>query len=166
MTDQEFEIIYSSIRARLVAMVRQFSKAASMTMEEDDIVQEAFIVLWQLSEKGYPVRNPEALLVRITKNICSGLYRRQKNKVHVPLEDSIPSDGSVWARINAEDEDKIRQVLYGTLTKTEREYMTLKTGEDMSLDEIAEVTGKSKPGIKTALSKARKKMMEAFKNYE
>lgn len=163
MTAQEFEKIYTSIQSRLTAMVRQFSKAASMAMDEDDIVQEAFIVLWQLSEKGYPIRNAEALLVRITKNICSGQYRRQKNQAHVRLDDTIPEEKSVSSGIDTEDGDKIKQMLYRTLTKTEREYMAMKTEEDMSLDEIAEATGKGKPAVKTALSKARKKLMDAFK---
>lgn len=163
MTAQEFENIYTSIQSRLTAMVRQFSKAASMAMDEDDIVQEAFIVLWQLSEKGYPIRNAEALLVRITKNICSGQYRRQKNRVHVRLDDTIPEEKPVSSGIDTEDGDKIKQILYRTLTKTEREYMAMKTEEDMSLDEIAEATGKGKPAVKTALSKARKKLMVAFK---
>ena len=163
MTAQEFENIYTSIQSRLTAMVRQFSKAASLAMDEDDIVQEAFIVLWQLSEKGYPIRNAEALLVRITKNICSGQYRRQKNRVHVRLDDTIPEEKPVSSGIDTEDGDKIKQILYRTLTKTEREYMAMKTEEDMSLDEIAEATGKGKPAVKTALSKARKKLMDAFK---
>lgn len=164
MTAQEFEIIYTSLQSRLTAMVRQFSKAAVMAMDEDDVVQEAFIALWQLSEKGYPIRNAEALLVRITKNICAGQYRRQKNRTQVPLEDTIPQEGPVSGRIESEDEDRIKQLLYETLTKTEREYMIMKTDEEMSLDEISEKTGKDKPGIKTALSKARKKLKEAFKN--
>jgi len=164
MTAQEFEILYSSIRSRLTAMVRQFSKAASMSMDEDDIVQEAFIALWQLSEKGYPIRNAEALLVRITKNICTGQYRKLKNQTRTQLVDTISEDGSASVRTDAEDENKIRQMLYETLTKSEREYMILKTEEEMSLDEIAELTGKGKPAVKTAISKARKKLKDAFKN--
>ncbi len=145
-------------------MVRKFSKAAAMAMDDDDVVQEAFIALWQLSEKGYPIRNAEALLIRITKNICAGQFRRRKNRTQVPLEDTIPQEGPVSGRIESEDEDMIKQLLYETLTKTEREYMIMKTDEEMSLDEISEKTGKDKSGIKTALSKARKKLKDAFKN--
>lgn len=147
-------------------MVRQFSKAASMSMDEDDIVQEAFIALWQLSEKGYPIRNAEALLVRITKNLCSGQYRKLKNRACAPLEDTIAAEGSASRSVDSRDEKIIKQRLYETLTKTEREYMILKTDEEMSLDEIAELTGKGKPAIKTAISKARKKLKDAFKKYE
>ena len=69
----------------------------------------------------------------------------------------------MYSKPDTEDGDKIKQILYRTLTKTEREYMAMKTEEDMSLDEIAEATGKGKPAVKTALSKARKKLMVAFK---
>ena len=80
MTAHEDELIYTSLQSRLTAMVRKFSKAAAMAMDDDDVVQEAFIALWQLSEKGYPIRNAEALLIRITKNICAGQYRRRKSR--------------------------------------------------------------------------------------
>lgn len=163
MTIQEFNIFYSSIRSRLTAMVKQFSKAASISMDEDDIVQEAFIALWQLSVNGYPIRNAEALLVRITKNICSGQYRKLKNRARVPIKDTIPAKETASRSVESEDEKIIKQRLYETLTKTEREYMILKTDEEMSLDEMAELTGKGKPAVKTALSKARKKLMDAFK---
>lgn len=164
MTPREFEIIHLSLQSRLSALVRQFEKAASLPMDEDDIVQEAFIALWQLSEKGYPIRNPEALLVRITKNICIGQYRKGKNMVRTELEDTMAGAETASSGVEAADDDRIKRLLYETLSKTEREYMILKTEEGMSLDEIAQTTGKDKPGIKTALSKARKKLMEAFKN--
>ena len=164
MKAQEFEHIYMSTRAKLSAIARRYSMAVDFDLDEQDVVQEALTALWELSEKGYPIRNAEALLVRITKNICAGQYRRQKNRTQVPLEDTIPQEGPVSGRIESEDEDMIKQLLYETLTKTEREYMIMKTDEEMSLDEISEKTGKDKPGIKTALSKARKKLKDAFKN--
>lgn len=148
---------------RLISLVGRFGSAASVNLDQDDIVQEAFMALWQLSQKGYPIRNAEALLVRITKNICVSRYRKQKNRLFTIIEEAVvPTDPS-YGRLESRDDEKIRQLLYETLTKTEREYMEMKTDEEMSLDEMAEATGKTKESIKTALSKARKKLMDAFK---
>lgn len=148
---------------RLFSLVGKFGSAASVNLDQDDIVQEAFMALWQLSQKGYPIRNAEALLVRITKNICVSRYRKQKNRLFTIIEEAVvPADPS-YGRLESRDDEKIRQLLYETLTKTEREYMEMKTDEEMSLDEMAIATGKTKESIKTALSKARKKLMDAFK---
>lgn len=148
---------------RLISLVGKFGSAASVNLDQDDIVQEAFMALWQLSQKGYPIRNAEALLVRITKNICVSRYRKQKNRLFTIIEEAVvPADPS-YGRLESRDDEKIRQLLYETLTKTEREYMEMKTDEEMSLDEMAIATGKTKESIKTALSKARKKLMDAFK---
>lgn len=147
----------------MISLVGKFGSAASVNLDQDDIVQEAFMALWQLSQKGYPIRNAEALLVRITKNICVSRYRKQKNRLFTIIEEAVvPADPS-YGRLESRDDEKIRQLLYETLTKTEREYMEMKTDEEMSLDEMAEATGKTKESIKTALSKARKKLMDAFK---
>ena len=59
------------------ALARCFSRATDMAIDEEDIVQEALLAFWNLSEKGYPVRNTEALLVKITKNICVSHYRKR-----------------------------------------------------------------------------------------
>ena len=67
MIEHEFENIYSSIWMKLTALVRKFGKAVYITLDVEDIVQEALIAFWELSEKGYPIRNAEALLVKIDR---------------------------------------------------------------------------------------------------
>ena len=69
------------------------------------------------------------------------------------------------ASVDMDEEDivQIKRLLYDCLTSTQRSYMELKVGEAMSLDEIARTTGKTKPGIKTALSKAKAKMHDRLK---
>lgn len=77
MTVQEFEEIYTSMRGRLVGIARVFCKSTSLDLDAEDVVQEALTVFWELSERGYPIKNPNALLVKITKNICISRYRNE-----------------------------------------------------------------------------------------
>lgn len=165
MTLQEFEHIYSSIRAKLTGMAREFGRAAGVRLDEEDIVQEAMIALWELSEQGYPIRNPEALLVRITKVTCIARLRKRKMNM-VPIDgDNYNGGESASKNVDRMDEAAIKKKLYECLTKTEREYMILKTEEGMTLDEISSVTGVKKPGISAALSKAKKKLEEQIKKF-
>lgn len=158
MTQQEFEQIYLSIKVQLLGLARQFCKSASVDLDAEDMVQEALIAFWELSEKGYPIINPKALLVKITKNICISRYRKQKLKTESISGDYYFGDDTASAITDRADECIIKQRLYDALTKTEREYMLLKSEDGLSLDEIAFKTGKPKSSIKTTLSKAKKKL--------
>ncbi len=163
MTQQEFEHIYSSIREKLTRLARQFGKASGVSIDAEDIAQEALITLWKLSQQGYPIQNPEGLLVKITKVSCISRMRKQQLKTCAIESDDYAGSDSSDERVEKLDETTIKNMLYECLTKTEREYMELRTNEGMSLDEIAEKTGKGKPGIYTAISKAKKKLEEQLK---
>lgn len=163
MTQREFEHIYTSVRSKLIAIARQFNRATALDLDNEDVVQEALIALWELSEQGYPIRNYEALLVKITKNICISRYRKRKLRTEPIVRDIYMGEERASQITDKMDEVVIKKRLYESLTKTEREYMLMKTEKGMSLDEISKETGKPKSGIKTALSKAKRKLEEQFK---
>ena len=163
MTQQEFEQIYTSLSSRLRSLAEQFRRRTAADIDPDDVVQEAMTAFWELSENGYAIQNPTALLVKITKNICISRYRKQKLRTE-PIEGlSFTAEQRASSNTEKMDEKIIRERLYQVLTRTERLYMILKTEEDLSLDEIAKRTGSTKTGIKTALYKARKKLKEQFR---
>lgn len=162
MDAQDFEHIYSSTKAKIAAIARNFGKAESFDLDEQDVVQEAMVALWELASKGYPIRNPEALLVKIAKNICVGRLRTQKIKSSRigPESLAVPAQelDSDWP-----DENEIRQMYFECLTKTELECFILRADDGMTINDISQTTGKSKEGIKMALSRARKKLKQRIK---
>ena len=48
----------------------------------------------------------------------------------------------------------------GTLTDKQREYLDLYYNEDLSLSEIAELTGITRPGVHNIINRSRTKLME------
>ena len=74
MEKDEFEILAKRVRSKLLALARDFALPSGI--EADDVVQEALVSLWELAESGYPIKDAEAMAVRITKNICVGHYRK------------------------------------------------------------------------------------------
>ena len=129
----------------------------------DDVVQEALMALWELAEQDYPMRDAEALAVRITKNICISHYRKAHLETHSLVHDNYV--GGVEATILTDKDDlrKIRKTIYAKLTHTQREYLHLRNDEGLTLDEIAERTGKPKTSIKSTISSARKQMLNLIK---
>lgn len=163
MVRSEVEKIYLLEKAKLIALARRFRDAASVAFDEEDVVQDAFIAFWKLYESGYPVRNPEALLVAITKNICISNLRKRKMDTEPLADDRIIGDETIITRLDDDENYKIKMLLYECLTDTERKCMLLKTEKDMSVDQIVKETGSTKGAIKTALSKANKKLKHEFR---
>ena len=163
MTEQEFAYLSDRIRGKLVKLARRFNRATGLDMEADDIVQDALVTLWQLAEKGYPIRDAEALAVKITKTRCVERYRRQHIRFEPLSDQPVPGGFSATADTDETDIDTIRNIVQRDLTDRERKLVALRNEQDMSLDEIAAVIGRPKGSIKVALSTARKKMMEQWK---
>lgn len=201
MTRQEFNIFSESVRGKLLAIAGRYFGGAGMAGARgvgdagvmgvtgraemaEDVVQEALVTVWKLSEEGYPIRDAEGLAVKITKNLVVAKYRRQKLKT-VSLSGGRGGSGSgngnglggkmseremevaggepATVLTDARDREMIREKLYGTLTETQRKYLELRNELGLSLDEIAEATGRPKASIKTSISTARKQLLEQLK---
>lgn len=160
MTRQEFDRFSEGVRAKLTAVVRSFGRVSGG--EEEDIVQEALTALWGLSESGYPVRDAEALAVKIAKTTCVAHYRRRLRLQ--PLRgDAYEGGAPATAATDLSDCLEIRRRMLAGLTETERTCLELRNAEGLSLDEIAGVTGKPKTSVKSTISAARRKMLEQLK---
>ena len=108
ITEQEFAQLSARIRSKLKALAQRFNRAAGLASEAEDVAQEALITLWQLSEKGYPVRDAEALAVKITKNLCISRYRKQHLQFQSMTDATVAGDESATEAADAEDIETIR----------------------------------------------------------
>ena len=163
MTEQEFRHIAREHCDRLKVLARRFSRAADLAIDEDDVVQEALLAFWNLSEKGYPVRSAEALLVKITKNICVSHFRKRHIKTEPIEHDAFPDSISAADRVEMQDAARLKYELYGSLTPSELTYTRMREETGWSLDEMSTNTGKDKSVIKALLSKAKRKMKDILK---
>ena len=115
-----------------------------------------------LDENGYPIKNAEALAVRITKNVCVAHYRKSKPADTLDGHDTEGGDPATILT-DLSDSTIIRDSLLNGLTDTQRRCLELRNAAGLSLDEIASVTGKPKSSVKTTISTARKQMLEQLK---
>lgn len=163
MTLHEFEDISNRIRPKLLTVASRFSNATGGADEADDIAQETLMTLWQLSEKGYPVRDAEALAVKIAKNTCVAHYR--KAKIRQQPMTGLDFEGGMAASAIVDDEESARMAesIIGSLTQAQQICLKMRNEDGLSLDEIAAVTGKPKASVKATISVARKQMLEQLK---
>lgn len=164
MTREEFNGLSEKVRAKLLGLAARYKYRTGLADEPEDVVQEALLTLWRLSQEGYPIRDAEGLAVKITKNLAIARLRKQKLDFQsLTNNDIIADNSSASDRTDARDNKMIKEKLYADLTPTQRKYLELRSELGLSLDEIAATTGKPKTSIKTTISSARRQMLEQIK---
>ena len=163
MTEQDFISLSDRIRGKLIALARRFNRAAGCYGDAEDIVQDALVTLWQLSGRDYPIRDAEALAVKITKTRCVESYRRQHIRFESLADRPLASSLSASAGTEKMDIETVRSIVQRTLSDSQRKLLALRNENGLSLDEIAAVTGRPKSSVKVTLSTARRSMMEQLK---
>lgn len=153
--------ISGELRGKLLRTASRFVGGGAE--EAEDIVQETLLTLWKISRKGYVIHNMAALAQRITMNICIDRRRRRKLLTETLTGDLYPGGEQAETATDKSDIEDLRRRLYGILSDTQRKYMTMRAYMGLSLDEIARLTGRPKTSIKTAISSARRQMLEALK---
>ena len=166
MTQQDFEETSLAVRGVLMSIVRRFNRASGHIADEEDVVQEALMTLWDLSQKGYPIYDAKALVIKITKTICIARYRKKQYKVFPLLGDDYVGSDSSEDLVQEEEINLIKEQLLACLTPTQRYYTGLRNDYSLSLDEIASLTKKPKGSIKVTLSQARKRMLDKLKKIQ
>lgn len=105
-----------------------------------DLSQEVFMKYWDYLADGREIKNPNALLFRIARNLIIDWYKKKKNV----LIDDLGEDflNNIEFSINhTETESEAREIIekINLLDKTYREVVYLKLVEELQPREIAEI---------------------------
>ena len=85
MTTIEYEEIVQRMRPRLVKLGGSFFQDDELAA---DAVQEALLRLWLLRERVNDENYAEALLIRMTKNVCVSEWRRRQKHGMMRIEET------------------------------------------------------------------------------
>lgn len=127
--------------------------------DAEDLTQETFLRfvknLDSYTDKGKPL----ALLYTIARNLCIN-KSKQQDMLSLDMAENMKAESKT-----KEVENKVMLEQYlCTLSKEQQEILLLRYGQDLPINEIAEITGLSRFAvmyrIKTALSLLNKKMKE------
>ncbi len=138
--------------------------------DAEDLVQEAYLKLWDKREGLTIISNPEAFSVTLVKNMCfdmlrSGKYTLSKQAVELTaIHETCQAD-------NYELRDEASQVkaLIACLPQQQQKVLMLRDVKECTYEEIEHITGLNAVNIRVLLSRARKKIREQFNrvsNYE
>jgi RNA polymerase sigma-70 factor (ECF subfamily) len=139
--------------------------------DAEDMVQEAYLKLWNKRDELTNVLNIEAYCVTLIKNLCyDALRRSQLDEDGRPAEElPLPTDTNIAREVEQRDEVNHVRKLISQLPEQQRKVIVLRDINDCSFEEIEQTTGLNAINIRVLLSRARKKIREQYNeimNYE
>ena len=158
MTRQEFEHIAAQLRQKVLNVSTQFFASRQ---DAEDAAQEAMVQLWRYCEQIDASRNIDALAVRVAKNCCVSMYRRQRHTADI-YQQSIKTptaEPSPQQQLEAQDTQRMLNEALSLLKPRERQLFDMRAVMGLSNDEISSQTGIPKTSIAPMVSEARKKVM-------
>ena len=159
MTRSEFEHIAERLRQKVLKVGLQFFGSQD---DAEDAAQETMEQLWRYCEQIDASRNIEALAIRVAKNCCVSLYRKNRPTPNPSLYGG--ELGSTPQEIlEAKDTELMLEEALDMLKPRERQLFEMRQLEGLSVDEISSETGIPKLSITAMVSAARKKVFTELK---
>lgn len=131
--------------------------------DAEDMVQEAYLKLWDKRNGLAVISNPEAFSVTLIKNMCFDLLRSGKYALNrQTVELTAISNDSVTDNFEWKDEAKLVRSIIARLPEQQQKIVILRDMKECSYEEIEHITGLNAINIRVLLSRARKKIREQF----
>ena len=163
MNANEFKSAFMPYHAKLY---RTAYSILRNVQDAEDIVQDAYLKLWNRREELDMAVCREAYCVTLVKNLCMDFIRSS----HSNYEDVIDeervglADDDIGERLEKKEENvRLRKMIDG-LPDIQKKVMWLRDVNECSFEEIGVATGLNQVNIRATLSKARKRIREQFIN--
>ncbi|MCD8166132.1 MAG: sigma-70 family RNA polymerase sigma factor [Bacteroides sp.] len=131
--------------------------------DAEDIVQEAYMKLWNIRETLQSVLNTEAFCVTLVKNLCLDFLRSGKGTIVRKAEELKPEHTRTLQATDTtevKEEVKLARLLITKLPEQQQTIITMRDIKGFSYEEIEKYTGLTQVNIRVLLSRARKKIRE------
>jgi len=160
MSADEFKKLYLPYHQKLY---RVAFRLLEDSFEAEDIVQEAYIKLWNKRDELHYVENYESYCTTMVKNLCLDAIRSKRRHITQSTEEvDIPENSQVDDQFEIQDDLEYVKSLINLLPEQQKRVLILKHYEEYSTEEIEEITGYNNVHIRVLLSRARKNIRELF----
>lgn len=131
--------------------------------EAEDVVQEIFLKLWSKKGELKKYNSLEALVMRMTKNLCLDRLKSKVNTSSVDIKEHMSDHSpSPLKKTELADSLNIIKTIISKLPEQQRLIMQLRTIEGYDNNEIMKITGMTVNNIRVMLSRARKSIKESY----
>lgn len=157
MKEIEFEHIAQRMRPQLKEIGCSFFDNEA---QAEDVAQEALVRLWLLRDRIGESDHVEALLVRMTKNICVSQWREQQQQVKLRSGNVLTTAVHPMAD---DDNTRMLQLAISHLKPSEQRLFRMRQELGMDVSQIAATTGIHPRSVSAIISNARKNIIEQLK---
>ena len=161
-----FEHMFRTLHGPLVQYALMFSKSRPIAL---DIVQDAFLKLWEVRETLDPNRSVKALLYRMVRNLSLNEQRdRQSRQLKLlDVKRSRATDfHTLQAGVDAAVLKTKLQAWINALPERQREALLLSRFEGLTHDEVAHIMEVSPRTVNNHIVKALKQLRSQIRAFE
>lgn len=125
--------------------------------DAEDATQEVYIKLWQQRNNLDDVRNDEAYVIRMAKNLSLDMLRESHRKHEATIDDGYEaeSEEKLEDRLVAKNQLAVVIQCLQNLPASQQKVMQLRHFADLSIPEIANITQFTEVNIRQLLSRGR-----------
>lgn len=155
MNTEQYEALFHKMRDKLYRYAFRFVKDGEVA---EDVVQDVMYKLWQKREEADEIENLEAWLMVLTRNRSLDLLRKVKDN-HVSMDEAytVSDQAPVPDKIlETADLMTLLQQCLNQLPEKQRSIFHLREIEQMTYEEISQMTGYNLDDVKVSLFRARK----------
>lgn len=151
--DQLFRYAYFRTQNRTVAL---------------DIVQDTFTKVWLYLADGKTITNEEAFLYRVTKNAIIDFFKKKKSSsLELLGEIGFEPEGVNEMHVHEKGSDLILvESLLSELDEESKQIMFMRFSEERSLEEIAQVFGKTTNAMTVKIHRIIAKLKARYEQYD
>jgi RNA polymerase sigma-70 factor, ECF subfamily len=161
MNSEEFKKLYFHFYNKLYRLALRI---LSNSNDAEDAVQEVYIKLWNIREKLMETSNPEAYAITIIKNHCIDKLKLNHTIRFNDIQhgNHLSEENNPLEQIVQKDNNYKLLKIIELLPEPFKKIIILRDIENLSFDEIQDITGYSTNNIRVCLSRARKKVRDEF----
>lgn len=131
--------------------------------EAEDITAQVFFKAYRSSTTFEGTGSYQGWLFTIARNCLADRHRDRSRSVTVESIPDEPDPGPTPASLVIDRESRLRLLEHlSRLTSEQREAIALRYLEDLSIDEVAKVTGRTKGAVRTLLLRARNRLRKIY----
>jgi RNA polymerase sigma-70 factor (ECF subfamily) len=157
---EAFEELVSRYEHRLYAFARQWRHNPT---EAREVTQDAFVRAFQALAQFDARRSFAPWLFAILRRRCVDYYRRGQPVLEETAPETADIDDPAELLSRREEGEEVWRLARRHLGMDQYQAIWLRYAEDMEIDQIAQVLGKSRTYVKVLLFRARRKLTEPLR---
>lgn len=159
---------YGRLLRECTPLIRRVVHRCMQPDRVDDVVQDVLLTIHRARQTYDPTRSFSAWVVTIAQRRAIDLLRHRgrhdRREVHAPIEygNYAGVDSDHDRDVTLEQQGKVLQAALSSLPPGQRQAIEALALRQLSLDEAAGVTGKTKGALKVNMHRALKSLRERF----